>query len=198
MNKNKKLSDLIQPEFYIFDLEWTAWPDSNENNWSAPGEYREIVEIGAIKIIRHKNMLVIDEEFSCLVLPCINKQLSKYFINLTGIHQSELDEKGLNFQKALDLFCSFINLDKRIYSFGSDFSVIEENIKLHNSKTIIDEKAFFDFRPIICSAFNLNLHVCSSELPKETGISADYDKHRALGDVYAQFAVLRNYLEQTI
>ncbi len=34
----------------IFDLEFTAWEGSVAHRWSRPGEFTELVQIGALKI----------------------------------------------------------------------------------------------------------------------------------------------------
>ena len=40
----------LPPTIIIFDTEFTAWAGSQERDFSGPNEYRELVEIGAIKI----------------------------------------------------------------------------------------------------------------------------------------------------
>ncbi len=34
----------------VLDLEWTAWEGSQESGWAGPGEKREIIQIGAIRL----------------------------------------------------------------------------------------------------------------------------------------------------
>ena len=66
-----------------FDMEWTAWEGSWSRSWSAPGEYREIVQIGAVKL-DGGNALGERDSFDVLVRPPRNPVLSDYFIALTG------------------------------------------------------------------------------------------------------------------
>ena len=40
----------LQPKIIIFDTEFTAWEGSLARNWNGPGEYREIIQIGAILV----------------------------------------------------------------------------------------------------------------------------------------------------
>ena len=41
-------------EIVIYDTEYTTWEGAQKRNWSGPGEYREVVNIGAIKIETEK------------------------------------------------------------------------------------------------------------------------------------------------
>ena len=66
----------------IFDTEYTTWEGAMERNWSGPGEYKEIVEIGAV-LVETDNFSEVDT-FSAYVKPVKNPKLSELFINLTG------------------------------------------------------------------------------------------------------------------
>ena len=46
------LYDLLPEKFIIFDTEYTAWEGSQERNWSGDNEYMELVQIGALKVIK--------------------------------------------------------------------------------------------------------------------------------------------------
>ena len=37
-------------QFVIFDLEYTTWQGAQDRHWMGDGEYKEIIEIGALKI----------------------------------------------------------------------------------------------------------------------------------------------------
>ena len=65
--------------YILFDTEFTAWEGSQKRNWSNDNEYREIIQISALKI---KNSKILDK-LNIYVKPCINKILSDYIINLT-------------------------------------------------------------------------------------------------------------------
>ncbi len=75
----------------VFDSEWTSRPGFRESQWRQSGHYREIVQIGAVKLAT-TNSLRETDSFQMLVLPRKNPQLSDYFINLTGINQKMVDE----------------------------------------------------------------------------------------------------------
>ena len=38
------------PSLTVFDLEYTAWECSMARSWLTPGEFREVVQIGAVKL----------------------------------------------------------------------------------------------------------------------------------------------------
>ena len=67
----------------VFDLEWTTWEGAQARNWSGPGEEREIVEIGAVKLDGRNSLREISA-FDMLVRPRLNPLLSDYFTGLTG------------------------------------------------------------------------------------------------------------------
>jgi hypothetical protein len=39
-------------DFVVADLEYTAWEGALARGWSAPGDFREIVQIGAVRVAR--------------------------------------------------------------------------------------------------------------------------------------------------
>src|SRR6185436_17519590 len=101
----------------VFDTEYTSWEGAQARNWSGPGEYREIVEIGAV-LIDTKDFSEID--FIDLYLrPAKNPKLSDYFIELTGITQETVDTKGMNFRDALKRFAEW-SKEYQFYSWGND------------------------------------------------------------------------------
>ncbi|MFL2783003.1 MAG: exonuclease domain-containing protein [Rhodospirillales bacterium] len=102
-----KLSSIGEGNIWVvYDLECTAWPGSSENGWSKINEYREIIQIGAVKFDISANLAEID---SCVihVKPKINPILSDYIINLTGISQKTIEDSGLLFPEAAKKFKNF-------------------------------------------------------------------------------------------
>lgn len=73
----------------FFDLEFTAWEDSLETGWSAPGRPAEILQIGAVLV--DQNGTAPRRFFSCWVRPRINPTLSRYCRSLLGVEQSLID-----------------------------------------------------------------------------------------------------------
>jgi inhibitor of KinA sporulation pathway (predicted exonuclease) len=114
------------PVFY--DLEYTAWEDSMANHWLAPGQFREVVQIGAVKT--GPAALEIIAEFEVLVRPRINTVLSPYLENLTGITNAAVAERGVDLREAYDRFVAFAG-EGPIVSFGRDDIVLTRNLALY-------------------------------------------------------------------
>ena len=128
-------------EFIIFDTEFTSWEGSMERGWSNPGEYKELVEIGAIKVSAENLSEV--AEFSVLVKPIKNPILSEYFVNLTGITNERLDREGASLPEAIKKFSEFVG-KLPAYSFGGDQTVIEKNCDLLGIQFLMSDTGFFD------------------------------------------------------
>jgi len=94
----------------VFDLEITAWPGSVARFWSGPGEHPEIIQIGAVKA-RTVGGMTETGSMNRYVRPSINPVLSDYIIGLTGIRQSDIDDKGVPFTDAMKEFAAFIGDD---------------------------------------------------------------------------------------
>src|SRR5450432_1068622 len=112
----------------IFDLEYTAWECSMARHWLTPGEFREVVQIGAVKLAA--DSFSVQAEFDMLVRPRINPALSPYFEKLTGIPGDRVARQGEDFAIAYARFLDFAGGDP-IAAFGHDERVLEDNIRLY-------------------------------------------------------------------
>ncbi|MBB5937314.1 exonuclease domain-containing protein [Streptomyces zagrosensis] len=108
----------------LFDLEFTSWQGALERDWSAPGQLREIVQIGALRV---REDLSVVEEYEVLVKPLVNPRLSTYFTGLTGIQQESVDRQGLPPAQALGEFLAFCR-GQSVLSYGNDMVVLGENV----------------------------------------------------------------------
>src|ERR1700755_2685449 len=86
----------------VFDLEYTAWECSMARHWLEPGQFKEVVQIGAVKLDGRD--LSILGEFDCLVRPRINPLLSPYLENLTGITNADIAARGVDFAEGYARF----------------------------------------------------------------------------------------------
>ena len=80
----------------VFDLEYTTWEGTNARRWSGPGEYFEVVQIGAVVLEFEPNLA----EIACLEVltrPVFNPLLSDYFTELTGISNADLAAGAVTF-----------------------------------------------------------------------------------------------------
>ena len=110
-------------EFIVFDTEYTAWEGSLETDWNNGSDPREIVQIGAIKIIDGEKV----DELNIYIKPTITTTLSDYFVNLTGISNKKVQKYGLDFDLAMKVFYSFIRNCNNVYSYGNDVNILIEN-----------------------------------------------------------------------
>ena len=83
----------------VFDLEFTAWEGSVAHRWSRPGEFTELVQIGALLV--DARSFAVEREMDLLVKPRLNPVLSEYLVKLTGITNEELAARGVDFARRL-------------------------------------------------------------------------------------------------
>ena len=95
--------------------------------WLAPGEFKEVVQIGAVKL-DVESFAVLDE-FEILVRPRINRVLSHYLVQLTGITNEALAARGVDFADAYRKFVAFAQ-GGHIIAFGRDDRVLANNLRL--------------------------------------------------------------------
>jgi len=179
----------------VFDLEWTAWEGSQARRWGGPGEEREVVQIGAVRLDAARDFAE-TACFDVLVVPRINRLLSDYFIELTGITQQAVDSDGMAFADALAAYGAFLGADtEAVYSFGGDQNVLEHNCRLNHIPFPFSGDLFFD--AMVPLARVLGRPPCSfisSDLPALVGFPPPGAAHQALGDarcIAEAFRVLR-------
>jgi inhibitor of KinA sporulation pathway (predicted exonuclease) len=180
-------------EFVLYDLEFTAWPGSRQSNWAAPGEHREIVQIGAVRVAPARGCAEIGC-FERIVRPRINPSLSPYLIELTGLSQERVDREGLKFEQAMEDFRAFAgDTSTLMAAFGADAEVMNENCALNRCATALLPAQMVDIRPFILRALSLEgQSVSSGELPHRLGYPPAGHAHDALADARALAIALRH------
>ena len=189
---------LFGSETILYDLEYTAWDGSKETDWSRAGEYREIVEIGAIKITPSPAGLMVIDRYSRLVRPQRNPTLSDYFTQLTGITQDNIDSQGVEFAVAFQGFVDFVGASAPLLSFGYDDEILMENLALNHIASNLPASRFMNYRAPLCAALKISPDTNSADLPKAINIPHESDQHRAIGDTLAQLTVLNYALKQNL
>jgi inhibitor of KinA sporulation pathway (predicted exonuclease) len=111
----------------VFDLEFTAWEHSAAEHWMRPGEFREVVQIGAVKLDPETFETL--GELNLLVKPKFNPVLSDFLVRLTGITNDAIAQRGLDFQEAYARFVDFAD-GGAICAFGRDDWVLHDNLAL--------------------------------------------------------------------
>jgi inhibitor of KinA sporulation pathway (predicted exonuclease) len=159
-------------------------------HWLEPGQYREVVQIGAVKL-DGRDLKALDE-FDLLVRPRINPVLSPYFEQLTGIGNDEVAARGVDFAEAYERFAAFAG-DGPICAFGHDEWVLEDNIRLYGLKDLPALPRFLELRQWFDgNGINTNrLHSC--DVGPLLGVPFEGQMHDALCDarsIAAGMAVL--------
>ena len=114
-------------EVIFFDTEFTAWRGSVARRWSGPGEHKEIVQIGAVKVDAATMTEV--ASFEVLIRPIKNPILSDYLVGLTRISNERLQREGVAFADAIKRFVTFVARSP-IYCYGRDDRIIAANAEL--------------------------------------------------------------------
>lgn len=173
----------MQPSAIVFDLEFTAWSGSRERNWTGPGEFREIVQIGAVRLGPPEDFAETGA-FARLVQPSRNPVLSRYFTDLTGITQAELESSGIAFAQALEEFAAFVGTETPIYSNGHDALILFENCHLNRQPCPIARNRFHNIGPALADAAAgpATKHVTSSDLSRLLPGVPSLPAHDALSD----------------
>ena len=140
--------------FIVFDMEWTAWEGSLERDWSGPDEYREIYDIGAVKV--SGDNFEVDNTYQQRITLELVPKMPAYSVKLTGLTQADLDRDGIPFKDMVAEFKKFTG-DLLIYAWGIDGERLAENCQL---KKVINPFPADQFRNM-------------RELFKKYGIPAD-------------------------
>jgi inhibitor of KinA sporulation pathway (predicted exonuclease) len=181
----------------VLDLEFTAWEGSHATGWTRPGEFREIVQMGAVKLASDFSEAA---SFNRLVRPARNPLLSDYFIALTGITQHRLDAEGDAYLRVLEAFMTFVGDDSvAIWSNGSDGAVIAENCQMMGSSCPIPTSRFVNLRRPLAEALGVDLAAADSgRLLELIGLPvANQRQHDALDDARAVAATVRHVFVQS-
>jgi inhibitor of KinA sporulation pathway (predicted exonuclease) len=170
---------LASPTITIFDLEYTAWECSMARHWLTPGEFKEVIQIGAVKL--DADSFAVLDEFDCLVKPRINPRLSPYLEKLTGIGSDAVARQGLDFSEAYDRFVDFA-AGGPIAAFGHDEYVLADNMRLYG---ITDARAlplFYDLRGWFAVQGLDPRGMASCDIGPMLGVPFQGHAHNALND----------------
>lgn len=183
----------------IFDSEFTAWDGSAQRGWSEPWEYREMIQMSAVRLQwdgkRYGTLATFDE----LVTPTINPVLSDYIIQLTGIEQSVLDRYGVPFSQALTQFYQFCNAGAdQVFAWGADYAVVVENCDLNKIDMPQFEHKFVNLRARINQLDSDCAQLASGQLAQFFGYYVEGHNHNALHDVKSIAFALNHWVEEQL
>jgi len=176
----------------ILDLEWTSWEGAHARNYSHPCEHREIVQFGLLKLIDDDDLPVIDS-LELFVQPRINPDLSNYFIELTGITQATVEEKGTPFETAFQRFQDFLGDDTAsVCSYGRDGAIVRMNCNYNDIHWPFHNDIFHNVCGLICEYLGVPNHkFYSGDLWKAFGFPCPGAAHDALNDCHNVAEALR-------
>lgn len=177
-------------EIVLFDLEFTAWDGSMLRNWSEDWEFREIIQIGAVRIKDDASFTEVDR-MVCYVNPVKNPILSDYIKDLTGINQDVIDSEGFEFEEALLVFLDFCNEAKTVFCFSGDHEILRENCELQNIPQPT-WPVFGELGPLLGKQLG-EAYAKSTSFGLQTlvGLEASGQEHDAMDDSLAMAAALR-------
>ena len=179
------------PTLTVFDLEFTAWECSMATHWLRPGEFKEVVQIGALRLDA-ENFEVLDE-LDILVRPRINPTLSPYFEKLTGITNAAVAARGVDFVDAHDRFAAFA-AGGPICAFGHDEGILDENIRFYGLTNMAVLPEFFDLRTWFADQKLDPRGMLSCEIGPALGLPFEGRLHNALDDTRSLAAAMRALL----
>lgn len=171
-------------EIVIFDTEYTTWKGSRARGWSAPGEYREVVQIAAQRIDLASGAE--RAEFAAYVRPRINAALSTFFVELTGITQDTIDTHGRDFLPVYREFIEWVG-ECAVYSYGSskasDGDILAENLTLYDLTEPYDATRYHNLRPLFQAAGIPVEQYTSGQLYQAFDLTLSGQVHNAMHDV---------------
>jgi len=163
----------------VFDLEYTAWECSMARHWLTPGEFREVVQIGAVKLDADSFRML--DELDLLVRPRINGVLSPYLQNLTGISNDALAQRGMDFEAAYGRFLDFA-AGGPIAAFGHDELVLTDNLRLYGLRSAPELPLFYDLRGWFAALGVDPRGMMSCDIGPLLGVPFEGRAHNALDD----------------
>ena len=158
------------------------------NRWSRPGEFTELVQIGAVRV--NAATFEVETEMDVLVHPRLNPVLSDYLVKLTGITNEDVAVRGVDFVDAYRAFLEFAE-GCTTMAFGTDDLIFVDNIRLYGLRGLPAPPPFLNLRPW----FNANgvptatLHSC--DVGPTLGVPFDGRQHNALADTKSLVAGIK-------
>lgn len=169
----------MEKEVVVFDTEFTAWRGSVERNWTGPGEFREIVQIGAVRI--DAESLAETTAFTVLIRPVKNPVLSDYFVDLTRITNERVAADGVDFAIGATAFAAFVGA-RRLYCYGRDDRIIARNAELIGASQLWTNTTATNLREWLVEIGIVLAGVSSGTLAKHVGSVSQGRAHDALID----------------
>jgi len=175
------------PVAVVYDLEFTAWEGSMANHWLRPGEFQEVVQIGALKVDAE---FAAGETLDVLVRPRLNPVLSSYLERLTGITNEDVRARGVDFVQAYCEFAAFAG-SLPIIAFGRDDLVFANNLRLYGLTDFPPLPPYLNIIPWMAEQGieMRGLHACDAG--PAAGVPFGGHKHNAVDDALSVASGIR-------
>ncbi len=163
------------------------------HRWMRPGEFAEVVQIGAVKL--DGQTLAETGAFQMLVRPRINPVLSSYLERLTGITNARIAEDGVDFADAYAGFVAFAG-GAEMFAFGRDDLVLVSNLRLYGIEDAPPLPPHHNIAPWL-NAQGVDVrgaHAC--DVARLAGAVFEGRAHDALDDARSVAAGLRAIVER--
>lgn len=176
----------------VYDLEFTAWDGSMARKWLAPGEFKEVIQIGAVKV--DPGFIPI-ESIDVLIRPRINPLLSPFIEKLTGITNQAVAGRGIDFAEAYRAFADFAGT-LPVVSFGRDDLVLHDNLRLYGLKPVPPMPLCVDIRRwLMDNGIDVRgIHAC--DVGPAAGVPFEGQTHDGLCDALSVAAGIRALMER--
>ncbi len=177
----------------VFDLEFTAWDGSVAHRWMRPGEFTEVVQIGAVKL--DGATLAETGALEVLVRPRVNPVLSPYLEKLTGITNARVAKDGVDFADAYARFVAFAS-GADIYAFGRDDLIFRSTLRLYGMEDAAPLPPHHNVAPwLVEHGIDIRgFHAC--DVARLAGAPFEGRAHDALDDARSVAAGLRAIAER--
>ncbi len=163
------------------------------HRWSRPGEFTELVQIGAVKVDA-RSFVVIDE-MDVLVRPRFNPVLSDYFVELTGITNGDLAQGSVDFAEAYGEFVQFAD-EGVIAAFGRDDLVFDANVRLYGLEKAPVPPFYINIVPWLYENGIDPRGKNACDVAPLAGVAFEGHKHNALADARGVLAGIRTLVER--
>jgi len=157
------------------------------HHWLTPGEFREVVQIGAVRL--DADSFAILDTFEALVVPRVNPVLSPYFEKLTGITSRQLIRDGMDFSTAYAGFLAFAG-EGPIAAYGRDDRALRDNLRLYGMTGARPLPVFYDLRGwfAVLGVDPRGMHSC--DIAPALGVPFQGRAHNALDDARSVATVM--------
>lgn len=166
-------------DYIVLDLEWNQSPRGKEGR--KPGIPFEIIEIGAVKMDKDRNIV---DQFHEMICPKVYHQLHFKTKEIIKISMKDL-KKCRTFPEVIEDFFKWCGNDFRMCTWGSmDLTELQRNIAyFHKDNLLGNPLLYLDIQKLYSIRYDDGKsRMALKDAVEEMGIEQDIPFHRALDD----------------